>query len=166
MANLYELMGDYAALQDAIDAGASDEEIGALIATMDDAKGTLKTKVDNVCRVLRNIAGKVTAVKNEEKRLGARRKALENNKERLRSWVRESMDVLDVPKIKTDLNNVTLGDAGDTVTILDINKVPDEYKTKQDPKPLKKAILKAYEDDGEIIPGTDIVKGVRPLTIL
>lgn len=165
MPNLYELMGDFAAIQDAIDDGASEEEIDALLKAMDEAKGSLKSKVDQVCHVLRNIGGQVTAVKNEENRLVARRRALENNRERLRDWVRTSMDVLEVDKIKTDLNNVTLAKAGNSVVIIDIEKVPKEYVTPQLPKPKKKEILAAYENDGEIIPGTDIVASTRSLVV-
>lgn len=164
MPNLYELMDEYAALQEAIDAGASAEEVEALIAAMDEAKGTLKQKVDNVCRVLRNIAGQVTAVKNEESRLTARRRALENNEERLREWVRTSMDLLDVDKIKTDLNSVTLGKGTEKVVVVDESLVPEEYKTTT-VRVDKKAILRAYKQDGEIVHGADIVLGKPSLTI-
>jgi len=166
MANLYELMGDFAALQDAIDAGASGEEVEALLVAMDEAKGTLKTKVDNVARVLRNIGGQVTAVQNEERRLAARRKALANSEKRLREWVRTSMDVLEVDKIKTDLNNVTLGKAQPTVVVLNGSEIPAEYTTTTTTTSVnKKRILTAYKEHGEIVKGTDIVPGKRTLTI-
>jgi len=166
MPNLYELMDDFADLQDAIDSGAAEEKIVGIIERMDAAKGSLRDKVDNVCRVVRNIEGHASAVKREKDRLQRREKALNNNKERLRAWVKTSMDLLDVPSIKTDVNTITLGEPGDpTVVITDIHEVPAEYVTKQDPKPDKKAILKAYKDDGEVVAGTSVLDGERVLTI-
>ena len=42
--------------------------------------------------------------------------------------------------------------------IIDPNEVPGEYLVLQDPKVNKAAILAAYKETGEIIPGTDIIR--------
>jgi ABC-type transporter Mla subunit MlaD len=167
MANLYELMGDFESLQRAIDNDElTDAELDALLDELDDAKGTLKTKVDNIARLLSNLTSNITRFKAEEQRLAKRRKTMENKKERLRGWVRTSMDVLDVKSVKTDFHSVTISAASDTVIVTALGDVPEEYlHPPKDRTVDKKKVLKAYSDDGEIVKGCDIVKGDPSLTI-
>lgn len=165
MANLYELMGDYDELQRAIDEnGLDDAAIGALLDRIDEAKGPLRDKIDNIVRLLANQEGEVDALKREEKRLSARRKARENGIERLRGWVRTSMSVLDVREVKTNLNTVQVQDGQPKVIVVDETLVPDEYcRTVREVDKTK--VLKAYKADGEIVPGVDIVPGEPKLVI-
>ena len=165
MSNLYELMGDYTALQEAMeDQDLTDKQLTALLDAVDEAKGSLREKIDNICRLLANIGGDVEKYKAEEHRLERRRKTLENRHGRLRDWVRNSMDVLEVPEMKTTVHAVTLGKAGKIVDVKDVKLIPDEY-VKIERKPLKKEIMKAYKDDGEVVAGCDIIDGERKLTI-
>jgi hypothetical protein len=158
--NLYDLMDEYQGLQDALeDEGATQEQVGALLDRIDEAKGSLQSKVDAICRVLKNLDAQATAIQTEEKRLKARRQARENSAETLRTWIKSSMDVLDVKSIKTDLFNVSLVEGPHAVRVLDENAIPDAYvKLKREPD--KKLILKAFKEDGEIVAGTDVVRSV------
>lgn len=165
MANLYELMDDYRALLTALETEElTDKQIQAVLDAVDEKKGSLREKVDNVCRLLANLEGDAEKFKIEEARLARRRKALENKAKRLRNWVRSSMDILEVPEIKTTVHNVRLGVASQVVVIVDDKLVPDEY-VKVERKPKKAEILKAYKEDGEIVPGTKVEEGQRTLTI-
>jgi hypothetical protein len=131
---------------------------------MEERKGPLRAKVDNICRLLSNIASDIEAYKAEEHRLQARRKTLENKEEHLRNWVRNSMEILDVDKMKTTVHNVTLGKGSPKVVIRNDRDIPDDF-IEVIRKPKKKEILKAYKDHGEIVAGCDIVAGERKLII-
>ena len=110
MANLYELMGSYKAVQEAIDAEVmTDRQIERTLETLDEMKGPLREKIDNICRLLANLASDAEEFKSEEERLAKRRKTMENRHKRLREWIRNSMDVLEVPEVKAGLHTVTLG---------------------------------------------------------
>lgn len=165
VSNLYELMGDYTALQAAMeDQELTDAQLQELLDAVDEAKGPLREKLDNICRLLANIGGDVEKYKAEEHRLERRRKTLENKHNRLREWVRSSMDVLEVDSMKTSVHSVSLGKASKKVVITDEKLVPEAY-TKTERKVLKSEIMKAFKNDGEIVPGCDIVDGERSLTI-
>lgn len=164
MANLYELMGEYAELQAAAeDPDIDAEQFAELLKKVDEAKGELRDKVDRIAKLLRNLNGDAQKLKYEEQRLARRRQAMDNNAERLRDWVRTTMELLDVDKIKTEMFTVTLGKPSFRVEVLDEKQVPKEY-VRTEIKVDKKAILKAANEDGEIIPGCDVRQGPRKLT--
>lgn len=165
MANLYELMGDYEALQQALEEEElTNEQLQKLLDELDDMKGSLKEKVDNIAKLVANLDADIHRFRTEEQRLEKRRKAIENKKKRLRAWVRTSMDILDVKRIKTNVHSVTLSEAQDKVVVLDIKQVPEEYLRRK-PEVDKKKVMRAYEEDGEIVAGCDIKKGDPVLTI-
>jgi len=167
MANLYELMGDYAALQQALDNDElTNAQLEELLDAVDETKGTLRQKVDGIARLISNLDSDIGRFKAEEQRLAKRRKTIENKKERLRHWVRTSMDVLNVPSVKTDVHNVTLSAPQDKVVVTKLGEVPPEYLHPPKPREVdKKKVLKAFVDDGEIVKGCDIIKGDPTLTI-
>lgn len=165
VSNLYELMGDYTALQAAMDdQELTDAQLQELLDAVDETKGPLREKIDNICRLLANIGGDVEKYKVEEGRLERRRRTLENKHKRIRDWVRSSMDILEVDNMKTTVHAVTLGKAGKIVEVKDVKLIPDDY-VKIERKPKKKEIMKAYKDDGVIVDGCEIVDGERKLTI-
>lgn len=164
MANLYELMGDYDALQNAIDEAKTEEEITQILDQVDEAKGPLRDKVDNIARLLANLEGNTEKIRREERRLADRRKATENNVKRLRNWVKSSMDVLDVKKIQTALHTVQILDGQPKVVVLDDALVPDDF-CRITREVDKTKVLKTYRDNGEIVQGCDIVPGEPKLVI-
>lgn len=168
--NLYELMGEYARLQTACYGEGEDqpdlETIEKILAELDDTRGELRDKVDNICRLLRNLKANAEALDVEATRLQKRRTALDNSISKLREWVRSSMDVMGVDKIKTAHNTITLAEGKQSVVVLDKNVVPAEYKTTTVTTSInKRDIMAAYKATGEILPGVDIVPGQRVLTI-
>lgn len=164
MANLYDLMREYQELQELFyDPDASSEDVDAALNKIDEAKGSVAEKIDNIGCLLRNIDADITALDREKKRLEQRKKSLEGRKERVRDWVRDTMKILDVPKIRTDKFTVSLSAPKKTVKVLNEKLLPDEY-VRVERVPDKKALLKAYTDDGEIVEGCDIVDGKPSVT--
>jgi predicted nuclease with TOPRIM domain len=162
MPNLYELMDEYDALQRALEDPDADRE--AILDALDEAKGDLKRKVDGVCRVLANLKGDAKKFRSEEERLGKRRKTLENDVARLESWVRDTMRLLDVAKVKTDTFSVTVSDGQPVVAVISEGEIPEEYfRVKRDVD--RQAVMQAYKQHGEIVRGCDIIPGKPVLRI-
>lgn len=165
MANLYELMGDYDELQRVLDdVDLDDANLTEVLDRLDEAKGSLREKVDNIARLLSNVTGDVDKLKREERRLSDRRKVAERKVERMRDWVRQSMSVLDVRQIKTSLHTVQIQDGQPRVVVLDDALVPDEF-CRISREVDKTKVMKAYKEDGEVVPGVDIVQGEPKLVI-
>lgn len=157
MPNLYELMSDYASLQAAFDdESITMEGLEELLDAVDESKDDLRTKVDNICRLIRNVDGEVDKFRSEERRLAAIRKARENKRQRIFDWLKNTMDLLNVDKVKTNVFEVAMVEQGYKVVVVDEDKIPDEYiRVKKSPNMTK--LNKAYKDDGEIVSGCDIV---------
>jgi hypothetical protein len=165
MPNLRELMDDYAMLAELLnDDTLTEDRATELLDMLDDAKGTLAVKVDNTIRVLENLQAGIDAFKVEEKRLAARRKTMENNRERIRNWIRESMVTYDVNKLKTEFHTVRIDPGKPKVIVLDDAHVPDEYRrVKIDVDKTK--VMSTYKEDGEIVAGCDIITSEPRLVI-
>lgn len=165
MANLYELMGDFAFLNEMMsDEGTTADRADEILGLLDDAKSTLAQKVDNTARVLGTIEASIDTFKAEERRLAARRKTLENSRERLRDWVRSTMLAHSVDKLATDIHSVSVAEGKEKVVVVDQTKVPDEYVVTER-KVSKTLVMSTYKDSGEIPAGCDIVRGEPSLRI-
>lgn len=164
MPNLYELAEEFATLRRASDHALTNEELTGILDALDESRVDLRSKVDAICRVIANVGSDAEAIQREERRLSARRKALENKEARLRDWVRSTMEIVGVAEIKTDVHTVAIQSGQPMVVVTDPNLIPEGYVTTT-VVPNKKAILAAYKVHGEIIPGTDVVAGKMKLVI-
>jgi len=163
--NLYELGDAFQTIQRILDDPMADEaEIESALTLVDDIKGELDAKVDAICRVIFGIEGDVAKLKKEEERLKKRRQALENRQARLREWVRATMSVLDIDKIKTSLFTVSLTKAKARLVVTDESLVPDEFK--KTVVEIRKADMNtAFRTMGLIPAGTEVVMGDPELRI-
>jgi hypothetical protein len=66
------------------------------------------------------------------------------------------MDVLSVDSMKTDIFDVKIVGGRDKVVVVNEELVPEEFMRVKKSVDLTK-VKKAYDEDGEIVPGTDIV---------
>ena len=78
----------------------------------------LENKVDGYCYVMKNIDVTAKALKAEEDKLKARRKALEKRLERLQETLVDSMKVIGKEKLKGNVFGIKIG-ARPSVKILD-----------------------------------------------
>lgn len=163
--NLYELGDAFRSIQRILDDPEAEEaEIESAMALVDEVKGELDSKVDAICRILFGIDGDIEKLKMEESRLKKRRQALENRRERLREWMRATMSVLDIEKIKTNLFTVSLAKAKARLVVVNEALVPDEYK--RTIVEIRKADMNtAFRTMGIIPEGTEVVVGEPELRI-
>lgn len=165
MPNLYELAAEFEELQRAMEEQGADKElIESVLDKLDESKADLRTKVDNICKLLSNMSGDIDAFKKEEQRLAARRKAKENGYDRLRDWLRSTMDLFEVTEITTDVHKVRIQAGQPTVVVTQPHAVPEAFmRVKREPN--KKAIMAAFKEEGLVVEGCDIVPGKSKLVI-
>lgn len=153
-APLYVLTGQFADVQARAEAG--EDVSDALVALT----GAVEDKAAAIVRVLRDLELDSDKVREEQQRLAARRKTIDANVARLKEYLRTNMDVCGIQRVKAATFTITLSDGQDSVVIEDEAAIPDTYmRVKREPN--KAAILDAYVQTGECVPGTRIERGTR-----
>lgn len=152
MPNLYELTANAAYLQTLLESGEIDEEVYAdsLEAMMVDEK------VENICKVIRNLEGLTAACKAEETRIAQKRKAAENGITRLKDSLTDFLTQTKSKKVTAGLFTVSLGSSV-ACEITDEDELPEDFFVPQPPKVDKTAITKAIKA-GELVPGAKLVQ--------
>lgn len=136
MAKLYEIVGDILQLQEMFEEEAIDEE--TLKDTLEGIEGEFDDKIENYCKVIKNLESDIAGLKAEEQRLSGKRKSLENNIKSLKSFMFNSMKAINKTKAGGDLFTASIQkNGGVTPIILDVedtSKLPDELvRIKEEP---------------------------------
>jgi chaperonin cofactor prefoldin len=127
VSRLYEITGDILALQEMLEAELDDPQM--LQDTLEGVQGEYEFKLESYCKVIKNLEADAEALKNEAKRLTDRRKVLENNIDRLKKAMFESMKATNTPKVKGQLFTVAIQKNGGKLPIIvdvDVTELPDE----------------------------------------
>lgn len=147
---LYELTGQYSRLME------MGEEIDAdtLKDTLEGIEGEISDKAESIVKVMKSIEADEQAIKAEEDRLCARRKALENRRLSIKDYLEVQLISAKIDKITGTIFTIALQNNPPSVVIAEQAKVPKKYYIKQEPK-LDKTMLK------EAIMGGRKIKGVE-----
>jgi len=148
--NLYELSESYQKLMDLdLDDKALQDSLSAL-------NQSVEEKASNIAHVTRTMDAGINAIKEEEKRLKAKREALESRLDKLKDHLFDNMKAMDISKVKTDTDTIYIS-GRDYSKVKNIDDLPTEYikqevKISVDKRKLNKDIK---EKD---IPGAEKVK--------
>ena len=112
---LYEITGELLALQELLENPLDDEDV--LKDTLEAVQGEYEIKLEAYCKVIKNLEADMEALKNEAKRLTDKRKVLENNIDRLKKAMFESMKATNTPKVKGQLFTVAIQKNGGVIPI-------------------------------------------------
>lgn len=126
MSKLYELTADLLTLQEMLEENV-DEQV--LIDTLEGVQGEYELKLESYCKVIKNLEADMEALKNEAKRLTDKRKVLENNVDRLKKAMFDSMKLTGTEKVKGALFTVAIQrNGGKLPVIVDVptDQLPDE----------------------------------------
>ncbi|HEX6239999.1 MAG TPA: siphovirus Gp157 family protein [Polyangiales bacterium] len=152
---LYELTAEYAAIQEAAERG---EDVGAALAVLG---GAIEAKAEGLVHVLANLEADASALEAEAKRLQAKRKAAENQVERVRDYIRTCMLQAGVQRIKGPTFTITLAAGKERVEVESMDTLeanaPELVCRNVERAANKAEILARYKREGECIPGTRIV---------
>lgn len=106
-----------------------DTDQQALLDTFEGLKGEIEDKADGYAMVNAQLKADEEALKNEIDRLQTRKRAIENNRKRLMQALQQSMEALDIPKMKTQLFSFTIRNNAASVVIDEqyIENIPSEF---------------------------------------
>lgn len=125
--------------------------------TMTYLKEELSHKSSNIIKYLSNLDAEVLAIKSEMDRLNKAKKSRERKSESLKSYLVNTMQILEKTKIETDLG--TYGIRKSTaLKILDMNKIPQKYIRKKEEISVDKRGLTSFIKSGEEIEGAALVE--------
>ena len=151
---LYEVANDYLALMQAIENDELPEE--AIADTLEAIKGEIEVKADNIACLLKNIEADITAFKAEENRLAERRKVKEKAHERLKQYLSNTLQSLNIDKVETARNNISFRKS-ESVEVTDegvfiewARNWHDEFLTYREPTLNKAEIKRAIKSGCEI----------------
>lgn len=125
--NLYELTESMLAVQDLLESDEFDEQ--TIADTLDAVEGAYEYKMENCCKVIKNLEADIEALKAEAKRLTDKRRRLETNIESLKSRMFDSMKVTGKTKIKGSVFTLAIqknGGKAPVVLDVDVEELPDE----------------------------------------
>ena len=160
---LYNQTGKMLELQKLVDDGEMSQD--QIQDTLDGMSLEFNDKAFSIVSLSESLQGDVSALDVEIKRLQARKKAIVNNQDRLKEYLRYNMELSGVTNIKSPLFSITLGKPTVTAEVIDVDFLPDEFvSTEVVIKADKKAILKALKD-GQDIPGAVLSTGKSRLLI-
>lgn len=145
--NLYELTANAAYLQQLLEDGDIDEQ------TFNDSIESLMidNKVENICKVIRNLEAQAAAFKEEADRLAKKQKTAENGVKRLKESLVNFLLTTNSKKINAGLFTVSLG-SSKSVELVEDGAIPECYLTPQPPKVDKTGIGAALKA-GKEVPG-------------
>lgn len=137
--NLYEISNEYIELQEVDIETAADGD--AFIELMNELAGDFRTKVLNCARAIKNLEAEEVALKEEEARLNAKRKARTNRILNIKTYLNDNMKATGIKDIHDDVFKIVLQKNLQSVDVIDEAIVPKKYWIKQDPKLDKKTLL-------------------------
>lgn len=165
MKSLFEINGDIVEVLNQIDfycqENETDEIPDFLLNELSIGESELSEKLESYFYVIEEMNGQLETVKNHMKKMTARKKAIENRIERLKSNVGQAVQMFGKENksgnkfVAHDLFKVTASRSS-RLKITDPELVPEEFKAevvtvKIDNKRVKSAIL-----DGEVVAGAEI----------
>jgi hypothetical protein len=148
---LYKMTDDFNKLMELEDDG---EVVNALI---DICSGEIEKKAENICKFVKSLELTAKQFQEEEKRIYARRKSLENLSERTRLYMQQSLLTANIEKLTAGTFKISVGLSPGTTVIDDLSSVPPKFLTviPEQYVPDKNAI-KAAIKAGESVPGARI----------
>lgn len=152
--NLYELKENYLKVLELIENG---EE--GLEDTLESINDVIEIKAENYAKLIRNLEGNVNTLKAEIDRLNDRKKSFENSIDRLKESLQQAMIETGKEKIKTDLFNISVANNPPAVTVLNEEKIAEEYFKFEVIKKLDKARIKDLLKSGHEIEGVILTQG-------
>jgi len=130
---------------------------------IDGIEGQIADKAESVALVVLDLEGTAKKIRDEEKRLATRRRAIQSRLDNLKAYLLRNM--LDLGMNKIEGIRVTVGyqNSPPSCKVLNVELLPESCK-KLIPamwQPDAKAIIAMWNDTGEQVPGADVTQRVH-----
>ena len=157
---LYDLTHNYSEVLNLLEEGGLEPSV--LADTLDSIREPMQQKAENTVKVIQHLENNDLILKKEIDRLQEKRKANQKNVENLKHYLRDSLDMLPEPKVKTALFNIWVQNNPPSLVVNKEDNIPEVFYEPQAPKLNKKALKEALEE-GHRIEGVEIKqsRGVR-----
>ncbi|MDK0797136.1 siphovirus Gp157 family protein [Clostridium perfringens] len=156
---LYELTQNYRNLESLLDNLGEQEGLtvemihGALGQVEDD----INTKIENTCKVIKEIEADSIGIDEEIKRLSALKKQKENAVKKLKEYVEFEMNGIGLTKVEGKLFKISFRKSK-VVKVLDETKIPKEFIKVKTTESISKTDLAKALKSGEVIEGAELVE--------
>ena len=150
MASIYELNAEFMTLWQLMEDGTLEDE--ALMGAFDCAKEDLAAKLEGYCKFIKNLESDIAGLKEEEKRLAARRKTMENTVERSKEAMRIAMHTAGEKKIAAGSFTCSVQQNPPKVVMDEpyLENIPEKYLIPQEPTINRKLMLEDLKDNFEV----------------
>lgn len=155
---LYDLTQNYTKVLEMIQEGHE-----GLADTLESIQDAIEEKAENIAKIIRTIDAECEAIKAEEQRLADRRKAMENRRDGLKTYLEEQLISVGVDKVKTPVFTIAIQNNPPSVDVIDDKLIPKTFFIEQEPKLDKNSLLQALKE-GKDVPGVQL-KQTRSLRI-
>lgn len=152
MFKLYELTEMYQNIWDLI--GDDEADLETLERALENIEDNINFKAESMAKLIKNIDGDIGVLKQEEKRLAERRRALENKQKNIKGYLEMQLKTMEIDKVKTPLFTVALQNNPQSVEILDEDTIPEEFIIYT--KSISKKEILAKLKEGQEVPGAEI----------
>lgn len=141
---------------------SEDVDLEVIESTLLSLEAAFEEKADGIASIMKSLDAEAEAIKAEEVRLAARRKAAENRKEWLKWYLEREMERSGLSKVKTPKFTVSLQLNPPSVEVLDPGVIPSNFWKVPEPQLDKKSIVQAFKE-GQLIDGVRLVqkRGIR-----
>jgi hypothetical protein len=159
--SLYALASEYEQIAHKLMEMDLDEQ--TIADTLESVSGDLETKAVNVAMFIRNIESSAEQIKQAEKQMAERRKALENKATSVKQYLFDNMKRVEVTKIDSPYFSLTIKKNPPKLVIDDAGKIPTNmyiYPEPPAPYPDNEAIKSALKNGVEI-EGAHLEQGER-----
>lgn len=156
---LYELTQNYRNLESLLDnlgeqEGLTVEMINGALGQVED---DINTKIENTCKVIKEIESDSIGIDEEIKRLSALKKQKENTVKKLKEYVEFEMNGIGLTKVEGKLFKISFRKSK-VVKVLDETKIPKEFIKIKTTETISKTDLGKALKNGEIIEGAELVE--------
>jgi virulence-associated protein VapD len=157
MTKLYEISAEYRLALTEL----TDLEDDAVVDTLDGLKGELEVKAKNIIQWTKEMQGSVVMMKEYEKNMAARRKALENKIKRIQDYVKSVMESSDILKIESPEIAISIVNNPPKVDVEMEEIIPEEYWIEERVLKLDKTKLKNDLKNNPDISGAKLITSTR-----
>lgn len=139
-----------------------DYDAQVLLDTLESIEEPLQLKAENIVKLIQHFNNNDKVLKEEIDRLQNKRKANKNSADRLKEYLRDSLDTLDNPRVKTPLFSIWVQNNPPSLNIFAEDKIDPAYYIPQPPKLDRRHMIEDLKEGLEV-EGAELTqsRGVR-----